>query len=730
MARLSARNVCMSAPSSPASPVNHGLNLAQQEAVNYLHGPCLVLAGAGSGKTRVITHKIGRLIQMGMPAPRIAAITFTNKAAAEMRERAKGLIGKAAKDVLVCTFHALGVRMLRQDGDALGLKPQFSILDSDDVTSILKDAGGSTDAATARQWQWTISGWKSAGLNAAQALALAEDDNARITATVMARYEERLTAYQSVDFDDLISLPLKLLQDHAHVRQKWQALMGHILVDEYQDTNATQYEMLKLLVGGNPADSARFTAVGDDDQSIYGWRGATLDNLKKLPVDFPALKVIKLEQNYRSTSAILRAANNVIGPNPKLFPKTLFSELGEGEPVRVVDADNEEHEAERAVARIQSLRAEGALAQAGAQYKDFRHFAVLYRANHQAKPFEKALRKAGIPYKVSGGQSFFDRAEIRDLCAWFRLWANNDDDPAFLRAVTTPKRGIGHQTLGTLGVYASQYKLSLFEALFSSSLGSALGAKALGSLHEFGRYVNDLQYRARQTEGAEAARAFITEWLKEIGYEKHLYDGEDSEKVAAAKWANVMEFCDWMAQRCGGQIDDAGGATIARETKSLLEVSQTIALLSTISEREKDQDVVTLSTLHAAKGLEWPHVLLVGVTEGMLPFKLNDGADTPGGSERAHEAAIDDVATRLQEERRLMYVGITRAQRSLAVSWTRRRKKGRDMVTALPSRFIAEMGLDQTTVKEDPREKLRALRAEFAKKAQETAAAQTQAGLA
>ncbi len=716
----------MSSPSSPASPVSHGLNLAQQEAVNYMHGPCLVLAGAGSGKTRVITHKIGRLIQAGLAPQRIAAITFTNKAAAEMRERAKDLIGRAAKDVLVCTFHALGVRMLRQDGAVLGLKPQFSILDSDDVTSILKDAGGSTDAATARQWQWTISGWKSAGLNAEQALALAADDNARVTAIVMARYEERLTAYQSVDFDDLISLPLKLLQNHEQVRHKWQGLMGHVLVDEYQDTNATQYEMLKLLTGGNPPDGARFTAVGDDDQSIYGWRGATLDNLKKLPVDFPALKVIKLEQNYRSTSAILRAANNVIGPNPKLFPKTLFSELGEGEPVRVVDADNEEHEAERAVARIQSLRAEGTLAQAGKQYKEFRDFAVLYRANHQAKPFEKALRKAGIPYKVSGGQSFFDRAEIRDLCAWFRLWANNDDDPAFLRAVTTPKRGIGHQTLGTLGVFSSQYKLSLFEALFASSLGAVLAAKAVGSLHEFGRYVNDLEYRARQTEGAQAAKAFMMEWLKDIGYEKHLLDGEDSDKVAAAKWSNVLEFCDWMAQRCGGEIDDAAGVTTTREVKNLLEVAQTIALLSTISEREKDQDVVTLSTLHASKGLEWPHVLLVGVTEGMLPFKLNDGADSQGGSEKAHESANEDLAQRLQEERRLMYVGITRAQRSLAVSWTRRRKKGREMVTALPSRFIAEMGLDKATTKEDPREKLKALRAEFAQKAATSAAAAAQ----
>ena len=712
--------------SSPlASGSNSGLNLAQQEAVNYMHGPCLVLAGAGSGKTRVITHKIGRLIQSGMAAKNIAAITFTNKAAAEMRERARQLIGKAAKDVVICTFHALGVRMLRQDGAVMGLKPQFSILDTDDITSILKDAGGSVDVATARSWQWVISSWKSAGLNAEMALLQSKDDNERIIAKVMASYEERLSAFQAVDFDDLIGLPLKLLQNHEDVRQKWQAQMGHVLVDEYQDTNATQYEVLKYLVG----DKARFTAVGDDDQSIYGWRGATLDNLRKLPVDFPNLKVITLEQNYRSTSAILRAANNVIGPNPKLFPKNLWSDLGEGEPVRVVDADTEEHEAERAVARIQSLRSgmEVLASTAGAapptQYKELKDFAILYRANHQAKTFEKALRKANLPYKVSGGQSFFDRAEIKDLCAWFRLWVNNDDDPAFMRAITTPKRGIGHQTLQQLGSFASSYKVSLFEGLFLSSLNAVVSTRAVGSLHEFGRYINDLEYRASQTTGVEDCAQFLKDWLIEIGYEKHLYDGEDSETLAAARWANVLDFCDWMSKRCGGEIDDTAGVSIASEKKSLLEVAQTIALLSTISEREKDQNVVTLSTLHAAKGLEWPHVMLVGVTEGMLPFKLEDkkkggtSAGSLGGSSIEHESGNDDIATRLQEERRLMYVGITRAQRSLAVSWTKRRKKGREMITAQPSRFIAEMGLDKTTVKEDPREKLKALRAEFAKKA-------------
>lgn len=684
--------------------MSHGLNLAQLEAVNHLGGPCLVLAGAGSGKTRVITHKIGRLIQAGLAADRIAAITFTNKAAAEMRERAKQLVGRDAKKVLICTFHALGVRLLREDGAALGLKKQFSILDTDDITSLLKDCGGTTDAATARGWQWAISALKSAGLNAAQALAQAKDENERVTAIIMGRYEERLTAYQSVDFDDLISLPLKLLTEHLDVRERWQKKMGHVLVDEYQDTNATQYELLKLLVG----ERARFTAVGDDDQSIYGWRGATLDNLKKLPVDFPELKVIKLEQNYRSTSAILRAANNVIGPNPKLFPKTLWSDLGEGEPVRVVDADNEDHEAERAVARIQSLRS-------NSPHKEFRDFAILYRANHMARSFEQSLRRAQIPYKVSGGQSFFDKAEIRDLCAWLRLLVNNDDDPAFLRSATTPKRGIGHTTLQALGSFATQYKLSLFEALFANSLSTALPARAVATLHEFGRAVNELEYRAKHTVGHEAARSFLTEWLKDIAYEKHLYDSEDNEKVAAARWTNVMDFCDWVAGRCGGQIEDEAGVQVESERKSLMEVVQTIALLSTLSEREKDQNVVTLSTLHASKGLEWPHVMLVGVNEGLLPFKMDE---EPGQS----DAQAEDMAQRLQEERRLMYVGITRAQRTLAVSWLKRRKKGRESIPGQASRFIKEMALDQATTKEDPREKLRALRAEFAQRASEQAA--------
>jgi ATP-dependent DNA helicase Rep len=679
------------------------MNPAQMAAVQHLDSPCLVLAGAGSGKTRVITHKIARLLQPGHGADlapsQIGAITFTNKAAAEMRERVKALIGpKAAGKLLVCTFHSLGVRLLREDGEAVGLKPKFSILDSDDVLSILRDAGATTDAKLARSWQWQISLWKNQGLTSGHALSQAATDDEALTAKIMKLYEERLLAYQAVDFDDLIGLPLKLLSEHEHVRTKWQRQLRHVLVDEYQDTNATQYELLKLLVG----PEGIFTAVGDDDQSIYGWRGATLDNLKRLPQDFPNLKVIPLEQNYRSTSAILRAANNVIQLNPKLFQKTLWSDLGEGEPVKLMECDNEEHEAERTVAHFNLVRNRLLHDYPATDKGDWKHFAILYRANHQARIFEQALRKANIPYKVSGGQSFFDRAEIRDLCAWLRLLINNDDDPAFLRAITTPKRGIGHQTLGKLGEFSAKWKVSLFEALFAESLSTALSERAIDGLREFGRYVNDLEYRARHTQGSEDAKALLMDWLKDIGYEQHLMDNEDNEKVAAARWSNVLDFVDWVAKRCGGDVEADGGMTTESERRTVLEVAQTIALITTLAEREGEQNVVTLTTLHASKGLEWPHVVLAGVNEGLLPFSREEGEMTP---------------QQVEEERRLMYVGITRARETLGVSVLKRRKKGREYIQATPSRFVAEMKLGEGGVKEDPREKLRRLREELAAKA-------------
>jgi ATP-dependent DNA helicase Rep len=673
------------------------LNPAQMQAVNHLHGPCLVLAGAGSGKTRVIVHKIARLLQAELQPKQIAAITFTNKASQEMRERAKALVGpRAAKDLAISTFHSLGVRMLRESGEKVGLKPNFSILDSDDVLGVIRDAGSCTDNALARRWQWTISLWKNQGLDADGAERAAQDDDERVAARVMRLYQERLQAYQAVDFDDLIKLPLVLLQRDAEARAQWQGLFHHILVDEYQDTNAVQYELLKALAG----ERALFTAVGDDDQSIYGWRGATIENLKRLPQDYPQLTVIPLEQNYRSTGQILRAANAVIAANPKIYEKKLWSDLGEGEPVRVLECDGEEHEAERAVARIQALRAQDARIKLS-------DFAVLYRTNFQARGFEQKLRSAQLPYKVSGGQSFFDRAEIKDLCAWLRLLVNNDDDPAFLRAVTTPKRGIGHQTLGTLGEFAAKWKVSLFEALFSPSLPSVLKGKAIDGLHEFGREVNELQHRAGHTTGSEDAKPLLLGWLKDIGYEQHLYDGEENEKAAANRWTNVLDFVDWIARRCGGEITQDGGATFESERQTVLQVAQTISVIISLAERDTEQDVVTLSTLHAAKGLEWPHVMLVGVNEGILPFKGGDEEMTP---------------ERLEEERRLMYVGITRARQTLLVSTLRRRKKGRDTVQAIPSRFIGEMKLHEAKPQEDPRERLKRIREEMVAKAAAKAA--------
>ena len=367
----------------------------------------------------------------------------------------------------------------------------------------------------------------------------------------------------------------------------------------------------------------------------------------------------------------------------------------------MVECDGDEHEAERAVASIQARRAEGG--QVG-----FGDFAVLYRANHQARVFEQKLRAAQIPYKVSGGQSFFDRAEIRDLCAWLRLLVNNDDDPAFLRAVTTPKRGIGHQTLAALGEFAGRWKCSLFEALFSDSLGTALHKKAVGSLHEFGRYVNDLEYRARHTTGSDDAKTFLLGWLKEIGYEQQLFDAEESEKLATARWTNVLDFVDWVARRCGGEVTEVGGS-FESEKKSVLEVAQTISVIISLAERGDERDVVTLSTLHAAKGLEWPHVVLAGVNEGLLPFRSGD-----------EEMTVE----RLEEERRLMYVGITRARTTLTVSTLRRRKKGRDTVAGVPSRFIGEMKLGEATgTKENPLERLKRQRAEAAARADAATAA-------
>src|SRR5690606_22505110 len=499
--------------------------------------------------------------------------------------------------------------------------------------------------------------------------------------------------YQAVDFDDLIRIPAQLLESNEEVRTRWQNRVRYLLVDEYQDTNACQYRLVQLLSG----DRAMFTAVGDDDQAIYAWRGATMENLAKLTTDYPQLKVIKLEQNYRSVQTILAAANQVIGNNPKLFEKKLWSDLGVGEAITVVPMDNEEAEAENIAMRISAARFE--------KRCEWRDFAILYRGNHQARIIEQALRTLKIPYTISGGQSFFDKAEVRDILAYLRLIANDEDDPAFIRAVTTPKRGVGQGTLQALGTYAGSRQISLFAAVFEHGLETVLPERQLHPLREFAKFIQRMQWRAgrgvadaQTPTSAEPAGPILDDLMNAIAYERYLYDNFD-ERAAQSRWQNVLDLTNWLKSKA-----DEDGLT-------LFELVQHVALITMLERGEDEEpDAVKLSTLHAAKGLEFPHVYLAGVEEGLLPHQGKD--DEEGDPERAAES----LESRIQEERRLMYVGITRAQRSLHLTWCKRRRRAREDLVREPSRFIKEMGLDASALPDpnagmSPRERLGALKA-------------------
>ncbi|MCP5227939.1 UvrD-helicase domain-containing protein [Accumulibacter sp.] len=623
------------------------LNPSQREAIRYLDGPLLVLAGAGSGKTRVITEKIAYLIEScGFSPGNIAAITFTNKAAKEMQERVNKLLAdRPSNGLTISTFHALGVRILREEARSLGYKPNFSILDASDCFSIVSELAGSVDKAVIRKLQSLISSWKSALVSPDQAREDARNDTETLAVNAFDSYSATLRAYQAVDFDDLITLPVVLFEKHPEIREKWQNRLRYLLIDEYQDTNASQYRLLKLLAGPRAA----FTAVGDDDQAIYGWRGADVENLRGLPRDYPRLKLIKLEQNYRSTVRILKAANALIAHNEKLFDKKLWSDLGHGDPITVSVCQDNEKEAEAVVMKLQAHRFEHRAA--------FRDYAILYRGNFQARALEQFLRNQRIPYLLSGGQSFFDKSEIKDLTAYLRLLANEDDDPAFIRAVSTPRRGVGASTLQALGTYAGERHLSLFAAAFEHGFEQRVQPRQLAPLREFCEFLNRLQARA----GAEPAATLLADLLTAIAYEDWLNE-RDEERAARIKWGNVLEFCEWLGKK--GQ----------EEGKTLVDLTQTIALINLLDKNEADVDAVQLSTLHAAKGLEFRHVFLIGIEEGILPHR---------------EAQADG---RIEEERRLMYVGITRAQRSLHLSYCERRKQGRETIHCEPSRFVSEMG--------------------------------------
>ena len=624
------------------------LNPQQQAAVEYLGGALFVLAGAGSGKTRVITEKIAYMItQAGYKPHHIAAITFTNKAAKEMQERVSARLGREqTRGLTVCTFHSLGMRILREEAQHIGYKKNFSILDASDSARIIGELLGSSGREPVFKAQHQISLWKNNLQTPEAAFQVADDDWAKQIAQVYAAYQTTLAHYQAVDFDDLIWLPTLLLQQNSDVRLKWQQRLKYLLIDECQDTNACQYALMRALVGLE----GRFTAVGDDDQSIYAWRGANMENLRRLQEDYPQIKIIKLEQNYRSTARILKVANQVIANNPKLFPKTLWSQLGEGEVVRVVACQSETHEAEfvaQQIARNKLIY--------GANFADF---AILYRGNHQARLFEDALRSARIPYQISGGQSFYDKAEIKDVLSYLRLLANPDDDPAFLRAATTPKRGIGDTTLGKLNDYAKQHECSLFQAAQSMDALATLNAKNREAVQQLVYLMQDYQARAAADDAGEV----VQNLLQEIEYEAYLMSAGEGGKAAEMRWKNVQDLAGWLAKK--GEEGE----------KNLIELTQTIALMTLLEGRDDGEvDAVKMSTLHASKGLEYPFVYLVGCEEGLFP----------------HADSVEAGA--LEEERRLMYVGITRAKQQLTLTHCIKRKRQGTFVFPEPSRFIDEM---------------------------------------
>ncbi|PID61906.1 MAG: ATP-dependent DNA helicase Rep [Gammaproteobacteria bacterium] len=637
-----------------------GLNPQQQSAVTSFDTPLLVLAGAGSGKTGVITEKIAWLIEHQSYTPEsIVAVTFTNKAANEMRERLAKKIPKAVvRRLTIATFHRLGINILNKDGAAVGVRPGFTILDQSDSVQVIRELIREGQLAVdERDTQHTISRWKNDFLSPQRALGEATTDREQAEAIVYQRYDEWLRACNSTDFDDLISLPVRLFDtDHA-VRDRWRGRIRHLLVDEYQDTNAAQYALVKQLVDRFGA----FTAVGDDDQSIYSWRGARPENLAALRDDYPNLRVVKLEQNYRSSQRILRSANAVIANNPHVFEKRLWSELGLGDELRLSVCRHSADEADWVVAEILSRHYRQGL--------KFGDFAVLYRSNFQARAFEKALREKKIPYRISGGSSFFDKAEIKDMLAYLRLLVNPDDDTAFLRCINTPRREIGASTLAKLGEQARGRGVSLFAACHDIGLETKLSGKALDRVR---RFVNWLVLTADNAERGNTL-AVINGLFDDIGYRDWLEQQADTPAQAERAIGNTDELLDWIRRLA----DDPD-----HEERSLAAIVQQLSLHDMLSRQDDDNDhsEVQLMTLHAAKGLEFPHVYMVGLEEELLP----------------HRNSADEHA--IEEERRLMYVGMTRARRSLTFTRCRTRQAFGETGSVEPSRFLDEIPAEDLVV--------------------------------
>jgi len=635
------------------------LNARQKEAVLYIDGPCLVLAGAGSGKTSVITRKIAYLIQTcDVPARHIAALTFTNKAAREMKERVSNLVrGSAAKGLTVSTFHNLGLNIIRREYRSLGFKPGFSIFDAEDARSLLKELmlkDSDLDSDHLNLVQNKISNWKNDLITPKRALESAQSPGEQTIALIYQQYNQALRAYNAVDFDDLILIPVDLFQQHNDILIRWQKKIRYLLVDEYQDTNSSQYLLVQLLVGNRGS----LTVVGDDDQSIYAWRGARPENMVQLKVDYPQLRVIKLEQNYRSTSRILRVANHLIANNPHEFDKALWSEMGLGDHIRVLRCAHEDAEAERVATEILTQRLR--------KQNKFRDYAILYRGNHQARLLEMKLQHHQIPYKISGGSSFFAKTEIKDVMAYLRLLVNPDDDNAFLRIINTPRRHIGTSTLEALGSYASQRQISLFAALDEVGLQSHIPEKNLERLVRFSHWMRQVAKNCASSDPIISVR----EMIDDIDYVGWMHQNSPSSKAAEKRIENVFYLVESLQKSLDKTEDDDED-----DEKRIQDAIAKLVLRDLLErqEEEDESDQVQLMTLHASKGLEFPHVFMVGMEEDLLP----------------HRNSIDE--NNIEEERRLTYVGITRAKKTLTMTLAGKRKQFGEHSATTPSRFLDEL---------------------------------------
>lgn len=629
------------------------LNPQQMAAVKYIDGPLLVLAGAGSGKTRVITQKIAHLIeQCGYAANNIAAVTFTNKAANEMRSRVASVLPAASRRGLkVATFHTLGLSILKRDVAHCGLKRGFSIFDSEDCLQMIRrllPPARASERDELFRIQQQISKWKNAMLAPEDVLtSTADTPHFAEALSIYPHYQNSLQAYNAVDFDDLIRMPVTLFNQHPDSLEHWQNKIRHLLIDEYQDSNTCQYALVKLLVGVR----AGLTVVGDDDQSIYAWRGAKPENLAQLKTDYPHLKIIKLEQNYRSTGRILHAANQLISNNPHLFTKKLWSELGHGDLLRVLCCKDEQDEAEQVVADMISHKLRN-----GTPYGNY---AILYRGNHQSRIFEKVLRHHSIAYHISGGQSWFAKTEVKDIFAYLKLLCNETDDAAFLRVINTPKRGIGDSTLEALSQYAQNRGQSLFACCDHLALTEKMAEKPRAALHTFKQWLLRVKLRCQN----EPIVAVLREMVEDSGYEAYCYEECDTPLKAEKRMDNVWELLEWV-----GRLQAKGDGTL------LADVINKLILIDILEQSdEKDNDTLQLMTLHASKGLEFPNVYLVGMEEDLLP----------------HRVSIDE--DQIEEERRLAYVGITRAQKSLCLTLARQRRRAGEMQDCMPSRFLDEL---------------------------------------